>query len=79
MSSSEIRKCVWGFWYQEQLFKDHLGIEVDGLIDLYPICKYFFPELFFEYQAEDSGHEIRVRLSYLPQHHTMQLFVVLYV
>lgn len=55
MSSEVIRKCVWNFKEHRQLWMDHLGIEVQGLIDLYPICRYFFPELMEEEASEDCS------------------------
>lgn len=54
MVSEDIRKCVWNFKSHRQLWKDHLGIEVNGLIDLYPICSYFFPEL-VDTPGDNSG------------------------
>eukprot|EP01011_Urceolus_sp_BLP5_P002330 TRINITY_DN2826_c0_g1_i1.p1 TRINITY_DN2826_c0_g1~~TRINITY_DN2826_c0_g1_i1.p1 ORF type:complete len:244 (+),score=62.69 TRINITY_DN2826_c0_g1_i1:54-734(+) len=44
MASEEIRKCVWNFKRHVAVWRQ-LRIEAHGLIDLYPIVSYFFPEL----------------------------------
>uniref|UniRef100_A0A7S4G8L0 Uncharacterized protein n=1 Tax=Eutreptiella gymnastica TaxID=73025 RepID=A0A7S4G8L0_9EUGL len=54
LSNEEIRKCVWNFKWHRSLFMDQLGIQVNSLIDLYPICQHFFPE-YMDGDGDSSG------------------------
>jgi hypothetical protein len=55
LSSEEIRKCVWDFKENVRVWLEDFGIIVRGLIDLFPVVSYFFPELLTKTSGEDDG------------------------